>query len=66
MTLLSIDNMNLWGKAIENTKMSHKILRVRISSKYVFNDYDSFLNDVVYFDLNQLKQNTNASLCRSL
>lgn len=43
-----------------------KTLRVRISSKYVFNNYDSFLNDVVYFDLNQLKQNTNASLCRSL
>ena len=59
-------------KAIETTltppppHQNRKVnLRVGVSSKDIFNDYNCLLNHIVHFNLDQFKQNTNASLSSS-
>lgn len=41
-------------------------LRVRVSSKYIFDDYNCLLNNVIYFNLDQLQQDTDAAFSSSL
>lgn len=40
--------------------------RIRVSSKYILNDYNCLLDNIIYFDLDQLQQDTDASFSSSL